>query len=865
MPRRISVFLVAALTIALAVPQIAAASLSLLRPDPLVSGTFYGRGGISTDGWGGQGSGSLQVEVPAESTIEYAWLYVAGIPGEEIPGSASFGGQSVPIAPINQDAAGNVGRGDVTSIVADGVGSAGGVFDFGVQNAGGQGQALAVIYSNPTEPYRTIAILDGGAVPTGDSATFNFAQPIDPTVDGFEATLALGITFGYQGDAGSHVCGDGQTSNVDVNGTRLTSCAGSADDSVDLSGLITVGGVGDDTANPPDPNGPGGQDDELYNLVPLLHAGDTGLTVATVNPSNDDYIFLAAIAITAKASVAATGSPTITSLADQGLGVGATSDPLGFTVGDAETAASDLTVSAVSSDQAVVADTALVFDGTGADRTLTVTAGAVGTATIGVTVTDGDGKSSVSSFVVTVTAPDPTLTPTPDPTPTPTADPTPTPTADPTPTPTADPTPTPTPTADPTPTPTPTPNSPTCTDGVLSVAEDASVDGTMSCSTVDDGVTPVIGLVDPAAAHGKVSAVDPATGTFTYTPDPDFHGTDTIWFAAAVDGAPDSADAKVVVTVDSVNDAPIAIADDISIDESATPTASLIDVLTNDTDVDGDTLVLSGVNQPANGTTSIVDGVVSYTPDPLFQGTDTFQYTVIDGHGASATGEVTVTVAPDVAGPTSAAPIQAFVAPATSGRTATAVRFSWLPAGDATGVTGYDVQLRTDSGAYLTIRATSPALTITRTLAYGHGYRLRVRSIDGAGNAGAWVTGPPLIVHAWQTPSFTYRDPWKVVLATTSAGTGYRYSTMKGATASIRVTARNVAWLAPKNSSSGRAAVYIDGVYVTTVNLYSATNRTRQVVFASSFATSSQHVITIRNLGTAGHSRVNLDALVVLR
>jgi VCBS repeat-containing protein len=811
--------LVVAMSIALAIPQFASASLALLRPDPLVSGTFYGRGGISTDGWGGSESGSLQAEVPAGSTIEQAWLYVAGTPWEQIPASASFAGQSVAITTVNQDQGGVLGRGDVSAIVADEIGSAGGVFDFAVTSAATQGQALAVIYGNPAEPYRTIAILDGGAAPTGDTATFSFSDPIDPTTDGFEATLALGITFSYQGGGpGSHDCGGGQTSIVDVNGQRLTSCAGDMDDGVDTSGLITVGGVGDDTANPPDPSGEGGQDDELYDLVPLLQTGDTGLTVTTVNPSDDDYIFLAAIAITARASVSSTGSPVIGTIADQELGAGVTSDPLAFTVGDAETAATDLIVTAASSDQAVVADGDLILGGSGADRTVTVGAGAAGTATIGLTVTDGEGKSAVSSFVVTVSA-------------------------------VADP-----PPADPT---------PTAADDNAETTEDAPLDAaTVLANDSDPADLNLTAVLVDDVSHGELTLN--ADGTFSYSPAANYHGSDSFTYRAD-NGAQQSASATVTITIDAENDAPVAVDDDVTIDQSATPTASLIDVLTNDTDADGDPLGLTDVGAPTHGTASIVDGVISYTPEPLFQGVDSFTYAIADGNEGSATGTVTVTVTADAAGPTSAAPIQAFVAPATATRSAARVRFTWPAADDRTGVTGYDIQISADGGAYSTVATNTPALSLTRSVALGHTYRVRVRSIDGAGNAGAWATGPSLAVRTWQTPSFRYHGTWRIVLAGTSAGTGYRYSTAKGATASITTTARNYAWLAQKNASSGRAAVYVDGVYVATVNLYSATSRTRQVVFAAAFETRGSHTITIRNLGTAGHSRVNLDSLLILR
>ena len=75
-----SLVAVAALVGTLVTPLAAQASLTLLRPDPLVSGTFYGRGGLSTDGWAGPGTGSLQAEIPSGSSIYRAWLYAAGTP-----------------------------------------------------------------------------------------------------------------------------------------------------------------------------------------------------------------------------------------------------------------------------------------------------------------------------------------------------------------------------------------------------------------------------------------------------------------------------------------------------------------------------------------------------------------------------------------------------------------------------------------------------------------------------------------------------------------------------------------------------------------------------------------------------------------
>ena len=83
-----------------------------------------------------------------------------------------------------------------------------------------------------------------------------------------------------------------QSSLIDVDSARLTSCAGNFDDGAANNGaLITVGGVGDSTNNPANPNQepadartPRVQDDELYNLVPFMDTVDTQLAGQYVQP-----------------------------------------------------------------------------------------------------------------------------------------------------------------------------------------------------------------------------------------------------------------------------------------------------------------------------------------------------------------------------------------------------------------------------------------------------------------------------------------------------------------------------------------------------------------------------------------------------
>ena len=75
-----------------------------------------------------------------------------------------------------------------------------------------------------------------------------------------------------------------------------------------------------------------------------------------------------------------------------------------------------------------------------------------------------------------------------------------------------------------------------------------------------------------------------------------------------------------------------------------TPVA--INVVANDTDVDGDTLTPSTVSAPDLGSVAIApDGTVVYTPPPNYSGPDSFTYTVSDGHGGTASAAVSITIA----------------------------------------------------------------------------------------------------------------------------------------------------------------------------------------------------------------------------
>ena len=133
-----------------------------------------------------------------------------------------------------------------------------------------------------------------------------------------------------------------------------------------------------------------------------------------------------------------------------------------------------------------------------------------------------------------------------------------------------------------------------------------------------------------------------ADGSFTYTPNSDFNGIDTFTYRAS-DGAADSDVTTVTLTVNAVNDAPVAGADDFVVDEDGALAVFAEDLLANDTDVDGDALAATLVSGPANGILTFnADGSLTYLPNANFSGTDSFTYRASDGVAESA--ETTVTI-----------------------------------------------------------------------------------------------------------------------------------------------------------------------------------------------------------------------------
>lgn len=192
---------------------------------------------------------------------------------------------------------------------------------------------------------------------------------------------------------------------------------------------------------------------------------------------------------------------------------------------------------------------------------------------------------------------------------------------------------------------------------VYTTSEDISLSGNVRTDGVDDtdadGDELMASLVT-GPAHGDVTLN--ADGTFTYTPDANYHGADgftykitdetSAWHLHGVFGlfgGGHSDTATVTINVTPVNDAPFSVDDSATIAEDTQASGNL---LTNDSDIDSNSLTAALGTAPTKGTAVLsANGSYTYTPNANFNGVDTFTYTVSDGT-ATDTGIVTVTVTP---------------------------------------------------------------------------------------------------------------------------------------------------------------------------------------------------------------------------
>ena len=195
-------------------------------------------------------------------------------------------------------------------------------------------------------------------------------------------------------------------------------------------------------------------------------------------------------------------------------------------------------------------------------------------------------------------------------------------------------------------------------------------------------------------------------------------------------------------------------------------------------------------------------------------------------------------------------------------------QISWSASDSLSGVRRYTLYRSVNGGTWKVIPLPTPT---TRSIVLGlsrtASYRFAVKATDWAGNVSLRAVGPLLHVRLTQENSSAihYTGTWRSTTSSSYLGTHDRYSTVKGSKAVYRLYGRAAAIVSAVGPTRGSMQIYVNGVLKQTISLYSPVTRTKRIVARLTWTSLNFRTITIRVVGTAGHPRVDLDAILVLR
>ncbi|HUR73512.1 MAG TPA: S8 family serine peptidase [Sporichthya sp.] len=196
------------------------------------------------------------------------------------------------------------------------------------------------------------------------------------------------------------------------------------------------------------------------------------------------------------------------------------------------------------------------------------------------------------------------------------------------------------------------------------------------------------------------------------------------------------------------------------------------------------------------------------------------------------------------------------------------VRVSWTGSDPDGAVASYQLERSTDGGRHWRTVALpgAAARSITLNLSADSGHRFRVRAIDNLRKSSAWSISDKLALDIDQQGEAKLRRTWSRETGADLAGGSSHGSPISGASATYTFNGRSIRWIGTTGADHGKARVYLDGRLVATVDTYSASRQTCQVLFARAVKP-GRHTLRIVVLGhhnqrSAG-DRVSIDAFVV--
>ena len=388
----------------------------------------------------------------------------------------------------------------------------------------------------------------------------------------------------------------------------------------------------------------------------------------------------------------------------------------------------------------------------------------------------------------------------------------------------------------------------------VSTDEDTALPITLTGSDADEGSL-AYAIVDQPT-QGDVDCTD---ADCTYTPDANYHGSDSFTFTVN-DGIIDSSPATIEITVISVPDAPVATDDSATVAQASG--AALYDVLANDQDGDGDALTITGVDvNAAQGSATVVANKISFTPAPAFTGDAVISYTVSDGALTDA-GTLTVHVVIDNDAPVVAVPTIAFGSASRVNQTAP-LKITWSASDTGVGVESYDVEVKVGSGSFVHLYSGTDT-SITKAYGFNTSLVWRVRATDNNDNVSGWVESATRKIAAYQGGSpVTFTGTWRSVKTDAASGSGYKYTTTLRKKVKLSFSGMGVMYIAPKTAKGGYVKVSVDGASAGRFKLKASSTSQGKIIKTRMWSSVGSHSIRVKN--DQSGRRAMFDAFLVLK
>ncbi len=194
---------------------------------------------------------------------------------------------------------------------------------------------------------------------------------------------------------------------------------------------------------------------------------------------------------------------------------------------------------------------------------------------------------------------------------------------------------------------------------------------------------------------------------------------------------------------------------------------------------------------------------------------------------------------------------------------------TWSASDNAGGsrVARYELAQSRNGAAWTTVSTSLRSPSVTVAAASSGTVRYRVRAIDVAGNVGAWANGTILSPRLVQqtSSSVRYSGTWSRSSSSSYSGGSIKYAKAAGRSATYTFTGRSIGLITTKAPSRGKVKVYVNGKYITTVDLYRSSTQYRVLAWQKTWSTSGTRTVKLVVAGTSGRPRVDLDAFVIVR